>query len=105
MAGHTEESDQMELSDTRVEMSEDVAFRELNGEAVLLDLTSGTYFGLNEVGTRLWTLLARDGSLNRAIEALLGEFEVSAEALRADVDRLMAELNGKGLVRIIDGSN
>ena len=38
-------------------LSPDVVFRDLDGEAVILDLVSGTYFGLNEVGTRVWRLV------------------------------------------------
>ena len=49
-----------QMSPTRVELRDEVAFRELNGEGVLLDLVSGTYFGLNEVGARLWTLLSQN---------------------------------------------
>jgi hypothetical protein len=90
----------MEISSTRIELSEEVAFRELSGESVLLDLASGTYFGLNEVGTRLWSLLSQDSSLENAIEALQREFEVSPEQLRSDQQKLLGELQAKGLVEI-----
>ena len=32
----------------------DVVVRDLDGEAVVLDLATGTYFGLNDAGTRIW---------------------------------------------------
>ena len=38
-------------------VSKDVLFQEVAGETVLLDLNSESYFGLDEVGTRIWTLL------------------------------------------------
>ena len=94
----------MELLAARIELSEDVAFRELDGASVLLDLASGTYFGLNQVGTRLWALLAQDGSLDHATDALLREFEVPADVLRADVDALVKQMQAKGLVQVIGAS-
>jgi hypothetical protein len=44
--------------------------RDLEGEAVILNLESGTYFGPDKVGTQIWTLLQEDGSLRRAFEAV-----------------------------------
>ncbi len=46
-------------------ISPDVLFRELAGEAVLLDLKSQRYFGLGEVGTRIWQLLDEQGEIVR----------------------------------------
>ena len=46
-----------------VAISEDVVSRDLEGEAVILNLDSGTYFGLDRVGTRIWSLLQEGGSL------------------------------------------
>jgi hypothetical protein len=44
--------------DSRVKVNDDVLFQELQGEAVLLNLKSGVYFGLDPVGTRIWQLFA-----------------------------------------------
>ena len=41
----------------RVHRSGDVVHRLIQGEAVLLDLASGRYFGLNATGAALWELL------------------------------------------------
>jgi len=40
--------------DRSVCVGKDVVFRELDGEAVILNLETGTYFGLDTVGTRIW---------------------------------------------------
>jgi hypothetical protein len=57
------------LRDT-VRINDDVVFRELEGEAVLLNLETGVYFGLNEVGTRIWSLLQERVSLKQVLERL-----------------------------------
>jgi len=82
----------------RLRVSEDVVFRELDGEAVILNLDSGTYFGLDEVGTRFWQLIEQDDRVEVALVTLESEYEVAAEVLRADVDRLVSTLVEKGLL-------
>jgi hypothetical protein len=66
---------------------------------VLLDLESGVYFGLDEVGTRVWTLLLERGTPAAVCDALREEFEVDPGVLAGDVLRLVGELQQNGLVR------
>ena len=82
----------------KVTIPDDVVFRDLAGEAVILNLASGTYFGLNEVGTRMWNLLAEHGSSEQALAVLLEEYEVEEAPLRQDIDALMHTLVEKGLI-------
>ena len=88
----------------KIQVSGDVVSRNLMGEAVLLDLATGTYFGLDEVGTRVWQLLEQHGSNDAVVAALLEEYAVDEPRARADVDRLILELSEKGLVRIDEAS-
>jgi len=60
-------------------------FRDLDGEAVVLNLKTGKYYGLDELGTRMWSLLAEHGRVEPAYRALLDEYEVSEEQLRNDL--------------------
>lgn len=76
----------------------DVAFEVLDGEAVVLNLQTGIYFSLNEVGTRIWQLLEEHERVEPVIEAMLAEYEVEREVLEADVSRLVSELSEKGLL-------
>jgi hypothetical protein len=76
-----------------------VVFRQLEDGAVLLDLESGVYFGLDEVGTRVWTLLLERGTPAAVCDALREEFEVDPGVLAGDVLRLVGELQQNGLVR------
>jgi hypothetical protein len=86
--------------ESRVAINDDVVSRELEGEAVILNLGSSTYFGLDEVGTRIWSLLEEDGSLRRAFEAILQEYDVAPEIFERDLLRLVEELRTKGLVTV-----
>lgn len=90
----------MELSD-KVTTSDDVVARVVAGETVLLNLASGTYFGLNEVGGRIWHLLEKEGcSLAQVSEKLRQEFAVSAAEAEADVLSLARDLAEHGLLEI-----
>ena len=80
-------------------VSPSVVFRQMDDGAVLLDLESGVYFGLDEVGTRVWTLLLERGTTAAVCAAMLEEFDVAPDVLAADVRRLVGELQQNGLVR------
>lgn len=85
---------------TRVAPAESVLFRDLDGEAVLLELESGTYFGLDEVGTRFWHVLTAHEQLGEALRALHEEFDVGIEPLRRDLCEFVKSLLARQLVRI-----
>ncbi|MDX1687616.1 MAG: PqqD family protein [Candidatus Promineifilaceae bacterium] len=86
----------------RVIPSSDVLFRELEGEAVMLDLGSERYFGLDEVGARVWQLLDEHHDVDAVVAQMLAEYEVEEEQLRSDLAELIANLAEAGLVTIED---
>ncbi|TSA11703.1 MAG: PqqD family protein [Betaproteobacteria bacterium] len=77
---------------TLLTVPDDVVFRDLAGEAVLLHLATGTYFGLDTVGTRIWHLLAEHQSTDLILPLLLQEFDVTEKQLRLDLDDLVTQL-------------
>lgn len=85
----------------RVRMAPNVSTSELHGELVLLNFTSETYYGLDEIGARMIAVLTAEPSVDRAVQVLLGEFDVDAARLRADVDRLLSQLVAGGLVELV----
>ena len=80
--------------------SPDVLVQELDGEAVVLDLNSERYFGLDDVGTRIWQQLLEHGRLERVCEEMRKEYDVDESTLLADVVRLVEELIGAGIVTV-----
>lgn len=86
--------------DDRLVPAKDVVAREVGGETVLLDLSSGTYFGLNEVGNRIWFWIETDGcTLGEISERLHSEFDVSAKDAQSDVFALAQSLVEHGLLQ------
>jgi hypothetical protein len=86
--------------ESRARVSDDVVFRELDGEAVLLHLEDGVYFGLDPVGTRLWQLIEQHGVLRQAHAAALAEFDVTPDVLERDLIVLVRQLADKRLVEV-----
>ena len=80
-----------------------VLVRELEGEAVLLNLGSESYFGLDLVGTRMWVVLTTSESVQTAYDRLLGEYEVEPEQLRSDLELFIGKLVEQGLLVTADG--
>jgi hypothetical protein len=78
-------------------LSKDAIFRDLNGEAVVLDLASGAYFGLNQVGTRIWQLIEQDGRLQNVLARLVEEYEAAPQQLERDLLDLVSRLAQAGL--------
>ena len=79
----------------KIQVSGDVVTRNLMGEAVLLDLAAGVYYGLDRVGTRIWQLLEQHEGTEPIVRAMLDEYDVEEPRLRADLERLIRELSGR----------
>lgn len=84
----------------RLEFAPDVATSDLHGELVLLNFATETYYGLDEVGARIVTVLTEGPSIERGVQTLVDEFDVEEEQLRADVHQLIGELLDGGLVEL-----
>jgi len=81
-------------------ISSEVLSQEVNGETVLLDLEGECYFGLNEVGTRIWQLLQGKIRMGETLDTLSDEYDVSREQLESDVGALLDKLTKAGLVTL-----
>ena len=79
-------------------LSPDVVFRDLEGEAVILDLSSGTYFGLNEVGTRVWRLVDEGRDPSQIVGIVATEYAADRETIAGDVERLLDDLSRRRLI-------
>ena len=82
----------------KISIPAQVMARQVGDETVILDLASGTYFGLDPIGARIWQLIGEGKALGEICEALLAEYEVSREQLQGDLERLLQELGSKGLI-------
>ena len=87
----------------RFSISTNVLSQEVHGETVLLDLEGESYFGLNEVGTRIWQLLQSGQTIADVLDTLFDEYEVSRLQLEKDLAELLDKLREQGLVSFEHG--
>jgi hypothetical protein len=88
--------------DTKVTVPKDILVKEIRGESVVLNLDKESYFGLDKVGTRMWTALSKSESIRTAYDLLLERYDVEAEVLRRDLFNLVQTLVGHGLLEVND---
>ena len=84
----------------KITVPDGVLVRELAGESVLLNLQSESYFGLDEVGTRMWAALTVSPTIAVAFDILLAEYDVEPERLRADLQNFTQKLVELGLLHV-----
>jgi hypothetical protein len=80
----------------------EIAFRELDGEVVMLSIQTGKYYSLDTVGSRVWELIAEPKSVRAVCEELVKEYEVDLATCEADVLAFLDKLAADDLVRVID---
>ncbi len=80
--------------------SQDVVFRQLEDEAVLVHLGSNRIYSLNPTGARFWELLAAGVDVSDIKAQLLREFDVDGEQLESEIEALLTSLTSEGLVAV-----
>jgi hypothetical protein len=81
-------------------LDEDVVWRDLDGEIVILNLATGFYYGLEGAAGDMWRLLVEHGSTEKVVEMMAAEYDATADRLRVDLQALLEDLARKGIVRI-----
>jgi hypothetical protein len=85
----------------RVEINDAVVEADLGDEAVLLNVETATYFGLDETGTTIWSLLRQGASEEAIVEHIVRAHDVGPDEVRGDLASFLGQLVEKGLARRI----
>jgi hypothetical protein len=73
----------------------------LGEEIVILGLRDSVYYGLSDVGARIWDLIQTPRTFTEILNSLVAEYDVTAADAAEGLDRLLRELETRGLVAII----
>lgn len=84
---------------------EEVAAKVMEGEAVIINLSNGSYYSLEKTGGAIWAMVEAGHSLEEMVEELVRRYDVARSQAQADVQRLAAELLQEGLVTLSDGQS
>lgn len=82
----------------KIRISDDVVSKKLQEEEILLQLKSGTYYGLNETGAVLFERIKSGATEEDLVQTLAFEFDVSLEQASRDVREILVELERNHLV-------
>jgi len=77
---------------------------DLSGEAVILNLNSGMYYGIDEIGALIWAALEEPRTLEYLRETILRDYQIDKETCDHDVIAFLADMNAAGLIEINDAA-
>lgn len=84
----------------KIRLAKDVVWTKLGEEVVILNSTTGTYFGLDPVGSRIWCLMAEEKPLDEVVGTVLSEYQVDETQVRSDLGELIDKFAEFSLVKI-----
>jgi len=83
--------------------SPNVIYETIEGEVILIDLKTGTYYSLRDSGAAVWQAIEQGAGEDGIAAELRSRYEASEEEIRDAVRRLLDELEREGLVRAEEG--
>jgi hypothetical protein len=100
----------MEMSETISDRSVVVAAKDqvscdLAGEAAILNVKSGIYYGLDPVGARIWTLMQQPREVLEIQNTITDEYDVAPDQCARDLMALLENLLAEGLIEVKDRSS
>ena len=88
--------------ESRVRVAPEQVSSDVAGETVILELGRGVYYGLADVGARVWELLRETRSVGEIRDVVVSEYDVEVERAGDDLLRLLADMQTRGLVEVRD---
>lgn len=88
---------------SRIKISEDQVSSYVAGEAIILNLKTGTYHSLNPVGTRIWQLIQDTKTVRDILNTLVTEYDVELNVCERDLQELLKQLESAHLIELYHG--
>ena len=89
-----------DIETRRLEVPRHVVYRRFASETVLLNIQTGHYHGLDEIGDRFFDKLQQAPTVGEAVISLAQEFEQPWERIRKDMVTFCSELAELGLIEL-----
>ena len=77
-------------------------YSEVSEDAVILDINTGVYYGLNSVGVDIWQWLQQPQTEAEILSLVLEEYDVSPEEAHKDIQSMLKEMLETGLVKTVE---
>jgi hypothetical protein len=89
---------------SNVVATKDQVSSDLAGEVAILHLQAGTYYGLDAVGARIWSLLQKPTTVGEIRDVIVHEYEVEPDRCENDLIALLQRLAHEGLIEVSDAT-
>ena len=86
--------------DSTVQVADEVVSCDLDGEAAILNIKDGVYYGLDPVGAKIWNLIQKPIILYEVVEVIWNEYDVNKDQCKDDLMELVENLFEYGLVKV-----
>ncbi len=86
--------------DSIIVVADEVVSCDLDGEAAILDVKDGIYYGLDPVGAKIWNLIQKPVVLEDVVKIIMNEYDVDKDRCTNDIFELVEELLDNRLVKI-----
>ena len=83
---------------SKPQRSPEAAYQAVEEEAILINLNTGSYYSLNDVGTMFWDLLDGQRTITDCARLIASEYEVELDVVEADLLELTSDLVNEGLI-------
>jgi len=87
-------------TNTVISQIEEIVTTDIDGETVMMSIENGEYYGLDDIGSRIWELIARPIKVSDLIDTLLERFDVDRETCEIDVLKFLNELNEDRILEV-----
>lgn len=85
----------------KFKLAKHVSLTAVDDEAVILDLNSGAYFGLNHIGALLMEQLQAGASSELAVKNIAEQYQIASHTVEKDIQELLSELIDQALIEPI----
>ena len=92
---------EMVSAEPRYVAHQNLAASMVDGEAVILNLKDGNYYGLNTVGAEVWRWLHEPKTVEELVGLMTAQYEVDTGTARQDVERLLRDLEARHLIQAV----
>ncbi len=87
-------------TDTVISQIEEIVDSDIDGETVMMSIENGEYYGLDDIGSRIWELIEHPVKVSDLIDTLLERFDVDRETCEIDVLKFLNELNEDRILEV-----
>jgi hypothetical protein len=81
-----------------VRKKEEIVTAQLDGNAVMMSIDNGKYYGMNEIGTVIWDTIEKPVGVEQLVHILADQFYVSKERCQTEVIAFLTKLYNENLI-------